>query len=245
MTTDIITTQQGKDRLAELESVASENLHTSRQAFDRAILALTEIRDDGLWMYAIDEDGVMLQDYERPRFKEDYMYLFCRRNNISMSSTYDHLGTIAIMRHLGWTNEKISDVGVRRLKHVRKLIDIDGRSGEVKLPPPEVIEKLPPGDTIEERVNAKIEEVFIDPPEQLSPADALRSIVVDTGIAPDVNVFEAGNGDIWLTFDHCDEMWDGILIPAANYRELSDGARGWLDKKLKVTEYERRDSGID
>lgn len=240
MTTDIITTQEGKKKLAELEGVASTNLHTSREAFDSAILALTEIRDEKLWHYAVDEDEVMLGDYTKPRFKEDYLRLFCRRNNISMSGTYGHLGTVETAHYLGITNDTIRDVGVRELSPVKRLVRIDGRSGEIKLPPPEVIERLPPGDTVRERIKAKVEEVFVNPPEKLSPSDALKAIVVDTGIDPDIHVFEAGDGDVWLTYEQGEYLWEGVVIPAEVYAKVTGEAREWLVKRLKITEYTRR-----
>ncbi len=245
MTTDITTTQEGIGKLAELEGVAKKNLRSSKEAFDTAMFALATIRDENLWIYARDEDDVLLMDYKNARFKDDYLYHFCRRNGISISSIYEHLGTLEIMHYLGWTNDKIANVGVKELKPVQALVRIDGRNEEIKLPPPEVIEKLPPGDTPVERIAKKVEEVFVDPPEPLSPSDRRKAMIVDTGVAPDTQFFESGSGDVWYTFDHNETHWDGILIPAEIYIEINNEAREYLVKKLKIQEYTRRDNGND
>lgn len=234
---NIITTQEGKKKLKKLEDAAGKNLHTSREAFNDAMLALDEIRKENLWVYAVDEDGVMLMDYKKPRFKEDYLYLFCRRHGIGKSSTYKWLGIVDILHHLGITDEEIKKIGVREADPVQNLISIDGRSGEVKIAKPEVIEKLPPGDTPEERIAAKVREVYIDPPEPLSPADAFKAIVSDTGSGPSIAVWEVGDGDVWLSYEIDGDLWDGVLIPKGNYRSMSEAAREWLNKKLKIQEY--------
>jgi len=236
---NILTTQEGKKRLKELEGVAGENLHTSKEAFNSAMIALDEIRREKLWVYAIDEDDVMLMDYEKPpRFKEDYLYLFCRRNGIGKSSTYKWLGIVDILHHLGFEDDEIRQIGVREADPIRNLIKIDGRSEEVTISaPPEVIETLPPGETPKERIAAKVREVYIDPPEPLSPADAFKAIVADTGSGPSVGLFEAGDGDIWFNWEGNGEMWSDVLIPKENYESLPEAAREWLVKKLKIEEY--------
>lgn len=245
MTTDITTTEEGIKKLAELENVAKRSLKRSKEAFDEAMFALIEIRDNNLWVYARDEDDVLLLDYKNARFKEDYLYLFCRRTGISQSTIYEDIGTVRVMHYLGWSNDQIAEVGVKELKPVQSLIRIDGRSKAVVLPPPEVVEKLPPGDTVEERIIKKVEEVFVDPPEPLSPSDRRKAMVVDTGLAPDVQFFESGSGDVWYTYDHNETHWDGILISAEIYAEINDEAREYLVKKLKIQEYTRRDDGDD
>lgn len=241
MTTDIITTQEGKKRLARLEGIAGESLHTSKDAFNNAMLALDRIREEKLWHFAVDDDGVMLGDYAKPRFKEDYLRLFCARNGISVSSAYDHLDTITSCHLIGWDDDTIRQVGVREARPLKNLVRVDGRSGEVKTPPQEVIETLPPGETDMDRIRAKADEVFVHPEVPLTPADALRAVIVDTGMAPEVNIFEAGDGDVWLTFSHNNHNWDGVLIPEENYSGMSNQAREWLNKRLKIEEYSRGD----
>lgn len=237
----ILTVQDGKKRLGELEATAKENLHNSREFFSRAVVALDEIRKQRLWVYAVDEDGVMLQDYTRASFKRDYLYHFCRRNGISMSSVYDHLDTVTSAHLIGWDDEKIVEVGVHELKPLTNLVKVDGRSGEVWIAPEEIIEQLPPGDTPLERIAKKAEEVFVDPPEKLSPADALRALTKDLDGTPDVSFFESGNGDVWMVYNSDEHNWDGAIIPAENFRGMSDIARECLVKKLKIDEYTRRD----
>jgi len=219
---NIITTQEAEKELASLESEAGEHFHNSQESFAKGILALHTIRDKHLWAYAKDESGIRFGDYNHPSFG-DYLYHFCRARGISRSSIYNHLGTVDTWKKLGRKEEELIEIGLRKAAPVRKLYRVDGRTGEIKMPPREVLRALPPGKTPEERINAKIQEVFIDPPEPLSPTDIRKSFTVDIGTS-EFNFFRHGDGGIWLEYDGGEEFWTGEVVSAKALGEMPQAA---------------------
>lgn len=237
--TDIITMQEGVGRLEELERYAIHHFGISREAFDEAIMAIWEIRNDGLWLYATDPDGTMYQDYKKPRFKDDYLYHFGKRVGRSVSSIYEHLGTIDSWQALGLPMDELYEVGVKRARPVQILAPIDGRTGELRLPSPEVLDTLPgdPGDDPIERVRMKVEETLIHPPEPLAPSDVRKAFRVDTRIEPDVSIWETLEDGLWAQWG---PMWDGRIISEPTWTHMPPGLREYVLVKLHAQEYGNR-----
>lgn len=238
--TDIITIQEGVKKLKSLEARAERRFRYSGRAFTDAMLALYEIREERLWMYAVDEDGVMFGDYEHPRFKEDYLYHFAKRINRSVSSLYEHFNTIDSWRLLPRRQpEELREVGIQRARPVQDLVHVDGRSGEIKTAPPEVIASLPgeEDDDPLERISQKVEEVYINPPEPMPASDIRRSFKVDTGIEPDISVWETKSQGVWAS---CGAEWDGAIIPAETWSTLPDELKDHIIKRLKAQPYNQK-----
>ena len=230
---EVLSVEDGIALLSQKEEIAACNLHTSERAFSEAIVALAEIESRALWHYAVDADGIMLRDYQKPRFKEDYLNgIFCARNGISISSVYDHLATMRSWRALNRPMDQLVEVGVRRAKPVQDLLPVDGRSGEIKMPTQAVIESLPgePEDDPIDRINMKIDEVLVQPAEPLRPADTRKAMLNDTGHETNIEVFEAKAGDIWAV---CDD-WDGVVIVAEKWQAMPEELKEFFTKKLKI-----------
>ena len=239
----VIAVQEGKRLLTTKEEEAASHFRMSRQELDSGVLALREIRDDALWHYAVDHDGVMLGDYEKPHW-EGYLGLFCDKYGISRSGVFDHLNIVDTWVALGLPAEIVADdhVGVTRAKYVREMgVRLDGRTGELTLPPQEVIDRLP-GEPDEDpiiRIQKKIQETYFEPAEPLRPADLRKSFEVDAGGGPDIDCFESGNGDIWVTWSIGEEHWDGVLIPKENYEKIPESLREHVNSKLKIRTYKK------
>ena len=236
----VVTVQQGKRRLARLESVAAGRFRRSSKDFDRGMRTLRTIRDTGAWHYALDDDDVMLSDYQRPKW-EHYIRLFCDKHRIGRSTTFAALNTIDTWYALGLPEKALEEVGLDKAKEIRHIARYDGRSKELELPPETVIEQLPPADSPLERVKKKIEEVLIDPPEPLRPKDIRDSFTIDTGVDEEVSIFQAGSGDIWFSYEGGEHLSDGTFITAMQWKELDPKFREWLIKKLKIQEYKNEE----
>ncbi|NIR13944.1 MAG: hypothetical protein GWN86_08315, partial [Desulfobacterales bacterium] len=82
----------------------------------------------------------MLRDYDGGGSFEVYLGWFCTKFGISRSSTQSYLKTTRLWDAvLGRDMGELLDIGVRRANYVRGLIDMDGRTGEVKLPPQNIL----------------------------------------------------------------------------------------------------------
>jgi hypothetical protein len=238
---NVLQVKEGKGQLAEKERQAAEMFRVSRQSLDEGVLLLREIRDGGLWHFAVDEDGVMLGDYEKPHW-ETYLNIFCNRYGISRSGAFDHLNIVDTWVALGMPAESVADdhVGVTRAKYIRQMgVRLDNRTGELSLPPPDIINRLPgkPDDPPEVRIQRKIDEVYFQPEIPLRPSDLRKSFEVDAGGGPDYDCFESGGGDIWVAWSEGEQSWDGILIPKANYSEMPLSLREYIGNKLKIRKY--------
>lgn len=204
-------------------------------------MILRNIYEEDLWKYARDPDGVLLQDYEKVEFGF-YLNLFCRTYGVSRSGTYDHLRTVRIwidVLHLD--PEILEKVGIKRARPIRKLVSIDGRTGEVTLPPPEVIDKLPPGSTDLDRVRNKVMETLVEPAEPLTNSDVTKSFTVDVGAAPELFFFEDENGAIWCDYCYNEEMWSKIIVHDATMADMPHRLREIIHGKFRS---ERYDNGI-
>jgi hypothetical protein len=129
---------------------------------------------------------------------------------------------------------ELLDIGIRRANYVRGLIDMDGRTGEVKLPPPTA---LPPGDGNEiERVNEKIDEVLVHPQVPLTNKDVRKAFTIDVDPeASEIYFFESTDG-IWYSFEDGSDMSDGILIHNEIMDALPAKVRAKVFRKLNVME---------
>jgi hypothetical protein len=236
---EIISVKDNERRLKTIERSAAKNFTASGQAFNRAMEALWEIREEGLWEYARDEDNVLLRDYNSPRF-EYYIRLFCTRYSVSRSGTFDHLKTIAVwVKALNRPVEQLFEtVGVKEAKPIRQIIDYDGRRGMVMHPPPGVVEQLPPGETDIDRVNAKVDEVFIQPEIPLTKTDVRKSFTIDVGIKEETAFVENENGSISFYFESGDNKWSGIIIQGELFKNLPDDVRRCLRRKLRIAAYD-------
>lgn len=243
MTTAITTVQEGKDKLREIEQWAIEHFHNSREAFDRAMLGLYQINEEKLWEYAEDEDGVMLRDYKGGGSFETYLGWFCTRHGVSRSSVQQHLKTVRTWAVLGRSVDQLMDIGIRRAGPIQKIVNIDGRSGEIKLPPEEVIQQLPlpliPLEDREEealeRINRKIDEILFDPPEPLTNQDVRKAFTIDIDEdAEEVYFFEDADGNIWYTWETGDNMGDGVLISGEITEHLPEVVVEKVIKRLRV-----------
>lgn len=229
-----ITIAEGQQRLAEYESIAKDCIKRSEHEFGKAILALYAIREEGLWHYAVDDNGIMFGNYETPKF-EYYLRHFCQETGVARSTVYRHLETVSVWdRVLGRGQDELISIGIRRAAAITALIRLDARSGEVTLPPADVLESLPGNDPIE-KINKKIDEVLVLPEIPLRTGDIIKSFTVDTGLAPEINFFEAESGEIWATYSFSGDYWDGPIINITMPPLLKEH----IMKKLGVRRHER------
>lgn len=235
----ILTVCEGESRLDALERVASSRLRLSHLALTDGIVALSRIRDEKLWMYARDEDGVMFQDMRKPTW-EKYLAIFTRRQGLSRSGVYGHLKTVQLWSLLSLPEEALHEIGVQAAAPVKLLVNVDGRTGELKLPPPEIIKGLPgdPNDPPIERVRRKVEEVLLLPAVPLRPADVSKALTVDVGSSPDIEIFETGKGDVFATYTRGDTYWDGVLIAADAIRKIPGSLRDYVFRRLNVLPFD-------
>jgi len=237
----VITAIEGERRLRALEVEAGESFHASEEAFSRGIIALYEINSESLWHFGKDDDGVRFGDYRNPRF-EDYLRHFCRKKGISRSSAQDHIGTVRTwVLALERKTEELQDVGVKRAAPIKEIVKVDGRTGEISLPRPEILEKLPPAPTPIEQVQKKIDEVLIEPKIPLTPNDVRESFTIDIGKTnkPSIRFSETGRGDIWGSYDGGEDVfWDGIVILAGTLSGMSEEMKEAIFKRLRVLKYE-------
>lgn len=236
---EIISVKESEKQLLRLEKIAEKKFAASGRAFNRGIEALWTIRELELWHYARDEDDVLLRDYQTPRF-EHYIRLFCNRYSVSRSGTFDHLRTIAV-----WTKalnrpveELFEKVGVKEAKPIRQVIDYDGRRDMVMMPSPEVVAQLPPGETDVDRVNAKVDEVFIQPEIPLTKADVRKSFSIDTGLKEETAFVEDGSSNIVFHYESIDNKWSGVIIRGNVFSHLPDDVRQCLRRKLRIAAYD-------
>lgn len=233
----IITVQQGKKRLERLESVAAGRFMRSSESFDQGIQALQRIRDQGVWHYAKDADGVMLGDYKKPRW-EDYIRSFCDRHGVGRSTTFAALNVVDTWNALGLPRKTLEEVGLEKAKEIRHLVKYDGRSRQLKLPPPEVLEKLPPGKDPVDQIREKVKEVLIDPPEPLTHHDVRDAFSIDTGVGEDVYVWVTEGNRVRYTYEGDSHLADGVLIGRKEWEGLDEKFREWLNRRLKIAERE-------
>ncbi len=233
--TSIMAIGEGQQALSALESLAAEHFHNSQEHFTQGIVALYQINKDRLWEYAKDEDGVMLRDYDGGGSFEVYLGWFCTKFGISRSSTQSYLKTTRLWDAvLGRDMGELLDIGVRRANYVRGLIDMDGRTGEVKLPPQNI---LPSGDDdVIDRVNEKIDEILIHPAVPLTNKDVRKAFTIDIDPeASEIYFFESADG-IWYSFEDGDDMSDGVIIGNEILDALPPKVRTKIFRKLNVME---------
>ena len=235
---EITTMQHGKKRLERLESVAAGRFKRSSREFNRGMEILRRIRDTGAWHYALDDDEVMLGDYQRPKW-ENYIRLFCDRHRIGRSTTFAALNTIDTWYALGLPKKALQEVGLNKAKEIRHIARYDGRSGQLELPSQDIIEQLPPGKTPVDRVRKKVEEVLIEPEEPLTPKDVRDSFTIDTGAVESVYIWETGGGRVRYTYEEADYLTDGILIEANEWSEMDEKFKEWLVHKVKIVRWEK------
>lgn len=233
----VLTLEKGIDRLAALEKVVIAEFGKSREHFDKGMLALWAIREEKLWLYAVDDDGVRYLDYKAPRFKEDYLRDLAKKAGRSVASIYDHLGTVASWKAIGRDVKELEQVGVVEAHDLQALVKVNGTTGEVQIAPPEVIATLPgePDDDPLERISRKAEETYIAPAEKLRPADRRSAMRHDTGLEPDIEVFETLNNGLWWS---CNNR-DGTLIIEDTWTNLPPDMRQYIMKRLKARDCRR------
>jgi len=238
MSQTIIQVQEGEVELQRLEGVAVECFQDSANKFSQGIGALWEIRENALWYYARDQDDVLFGDRERPRW-ESYLSYFCEQNRISRSGTFDHLRTVAVWNELGRSvKQLVEEVGVKRAKPIRQLVTVDGRSGEINWPSEETLERLPPGDTPQERINAKIDEVLVEPEIPLTPSDIRKSFKIDASGRTELYYKEEESEGIICVLETPDGIWSGTIVPDKNWRKLPEEVKEDLERKLRIIPYE-------
>lgn len=248
--TDIVTVAEGTERLLTLERVAIKHFHNSREAFDKAILALWQISQEKLWEYAVDVDGAMLRDYRGGGSFETYLGWFCTNNGVSRSSVQQHLKTPRTWQKLGRPMEELERIGIRRAGPITSLVKYDARSDEVEIPSQEVLDSLPPisisyiEDDKEEfefiaRANLLIDEVLIHPAEPLMNRDVRKAFTIDVDTEKsEVNFFENDEHDIWFTCETGDDFTDGVLFSAEEMVALPEKVREKVMKRLRVIPYD-------
>lgn len=242
--------REAEAELDRLENIAANAFRASEKALKDGVKALWHIRESNLWEYARDDDDVRLKDKEHGSWSE-YLRLLVRRKNISRSGLYDHLGTVdvwvkALKREIDELDQlpSMSVAG-----YIKEVIDYDGRSKEVRLPPPEVIERLPPPasdvvgkdpeEVIISRVNALVDEAFIQPAVPLTKTDIRKMLRTDVGGDPDIQFFESGKGEVWGQIEGNGTVWDGVVIPAEQYAGIPEALRKHIAKKLNILPYEK------
>jgi len=242
---DIITVQEGRDKLALLEAMAVEHFHNSRDAFNNAMRALYQISKEGLWEYAIDIDGVMLRDYTGGGSFELYLGWFCTKHGVSRSSVQQHLRTSRTWDKLGRPMDQLLEIGIKRAGPHTGLVKYDARNDRIEIPPREVIDSLPQVDvdyeTEEEefiaRANLLIDEVLVLPAVPLTDRDVRKALTIDVDSGrSEINFFENDEGDVWFTYETGDDFTDGTLL----YAEQMDwpaAVREKVMKRLRVILY--------
>lgn len=216
----IITVQESKALLRALELEAGANFHNSRELFTKGILALYQIREERLWLYAEDENGIMFGDYNKPGFGT-YLHHFCQSHGISRSSAYAHISTVESWKALGRPEEQLETIGLDVAAPVKRLAPVDGRTGEIRMPTQEVLDTLPPGDSPMDRVRAKVAEVFDLPEIPLTPTDVRKSFTVDIGHT-EYTWFIDSDGAICLDYEIGGDMWTGVVVSAATLDGMPD-----------------------
>jgi hypothetical protein len=229
--------QEGEKELQRLEGFAVECFKASADMLSHGIGALWEIREDALWHYARDQDGVLFGDREKPKW-ENYLSYFCEHNRISRSGTFDHLRTVALWNELGRpVKQLVEEIGVKRARPIRQLVTVDGRSGRVNWPSEETLERLPPGDTPKDQINAMIDEILVQPEVPLTPSDIRKSFKIDASGQTELYYKQESEG-IVCVLETQDDIWSGPVIPDRNWRKLPAEVREDLERRLKIIPYE-------
>jgi hypothetical protein len=218
-----------EQRLASLEQEATTNLRASDEAFNKGMIALWTIKTEqwngrALWTYARDHDGVQYGDRAKPIF-EDYLYQFCFENGISRSGTLDHIKTIRVwVEALHLDPNLLLEAGVKRSRSIRNLATIDGRSGDIRLAKPEILENVFPGSTMqpqEEILKSVADyalEKLIHPAQPLSREDVVKAFTVDLGMEK-YTYLETETG-IECVYEGDGESWRGVVIDFKHLKEL-------------------------
>lgn len=236
----ILNTIEGTRILKEREESAATHLKASEEEFSKGMVILWSIREDNLWQFHTDDDGVYLMDKPGVEFG-DYLRSFCTQYGLSRSGTYEHLRTVRVWTDvLGFSMEQMIESGVKRSKSIRALVDIDGRTGEITIAPDPVIEQLPPGDTPLDRIRKKVAEVLIEPPVRLPPVEVRRALITDVGLKDEKTFHERANGAVIAVYTGPDteNPWRGVIIPAEVAVTIHPKVKAHIFNRLQVVAYD-------
>lgn len=138
-----LTKTEGLAEFQRLDAIAGEYIESSKVALCKAIIALNQIRERGLFSYGGYEDWA------------SYLEDFRKHRGISRGLVYERLKVARLAKSAHFTDDDIEEIGLTTIKPYFEtggpVLRYNRRTGEIIEVDPQIVPKLPEGETLGER----------------------------------------------------------------------------------------------
>jgi hypothetical protein len=156
----VISVKEGEKRLHELEAVLAEGVQYYARGLLQSAMALYMIREQGLYIYAKDDEGRPFTQWNA------YVRYASRSLDFKRTSLLDAASAIRMLVALGFSQGEIieSSIDLDPVMQLKSMLEYDRATGQVNgVKNQKLLESLPPGDTLADRVRTAITEIAVLP----------------------------------------------------------------------------------